>query len=389
MAQRQPRHIIFLIDSLGLGGAERLLVTYLQHFPIDRFEARVCACNVRDGNPMADDIRRLTQIPVDMLLMRRLTDPRGLPRLLRYLHEQRADLIHTQLLSSNILGGIAGKMLGIPVVSTQHIYDAPPKGTRSYWRRQLMWWVLRHCHDRIIAVSEGTRRHHLRMGRLAPDKIVTLYNGIDLSAFTAGFEANRQATRRALGIPPDAPLLITVAVLRPAKGIQYLLEALPAILEAMPEARYLVVGSGDYEDHLKGLATSYGLADRVIFTGVRHDVPNLLSISDLFVLPTLDEALPTVLAEAMAAQKPIVASRVGGVPEMVEHGCNGLLVPPADPASLAHACLQVLQNPDQARAMACAGREIVEQRFNIQRQVGRLGDLYQQVLAERERRNGR
>jgi glycosyltransferase involved in cell wall biosynthesis len=389
MVHIQPRRIIFLIDSLGLGGAERLLVTYLQHFPTHRFEARVCACNVRDGNPIADDIRRLTQVPVDMLPMRRLTDPRGLPRLLRYLREQRADLIHTQLLSSNILGGMAGKLLGIPVVSTQHMYDAPAKRTRSYWRRQLMWWVMRHCHDRVIAVSEGTRQHHMRMGRLAPDQVVTLYNGIDLSAFTPGLETSRQATRQALGIAPDAPLLITVAVLRPAKGIQYLLEAMPSILEAMPETRYLVVGSGDDEDRLKGLVMRYGLADRVVFTGARRDVPVLLSASDLFVLPTLDEALPTVLAEAMAAQKPIVASGVGGVPEMVEHGRNGLLVPPADPSSLAHACLRVLQNPDQAGAMACAGRQTVEQRFNIQRQVRRLADLYEQVLAERERRNGR
>ena len=144
-----------------------------------------------------------------------------------------------------------------------------------------------------------------------------------------------------------------------------------------------MVGSGKQEDSLKELAKTHGVADRVIFSGQRNDIPNLLAICDLFVLPTLGEALPTVLAEAMAAQKPIVASNVGGVPEMVEHGHNGLLVPPADPASLAEACLQLLQNAGEADAMARAGREIVERRFSIHLQGQRLSDLYQGLLAER------
>jgi glycosyltransferase involved in cell wall biosynthesis len=233
-----------------------------------------------------------------------------------------------------------------------------------------------------VAVSEGTRQHHIRLGKLAPEKVVTLYNGIDLSCFSLNGQFDRRASRQALGIPLDAPVLITVAVLRPPKGIQYLIEALPTILQAVPEARYLVVGSGQHEAALKELAQTYGVAERVIFTGARDDVPALLSMSDLFVLPTLTEALPTVLAEAMAAQKPIVASSVGGVPEMIEHGCNGLLVPPADPAKLAAACLQLLQDQAQARAMAYAGRQIVEQRFNIRKQVEHLGDLYQELLAK-------
>jgi glycosyltransferase involved in cell wall biosynthesis len=222
------------------------------------------------------------------------------------------------------------------------------------------------------------------MGGLAPDKVVTLYNGIDLSRFTARDRAENLATRQSLCIPPDAPLLTTVAVLRPAKGIQYMIEALPRILEVVPETRYLVVGGGQHENELKALARSRGVAERVIFAGVRSDVPSLLAMSDLFVLPTLGEALPTVLAEAMAAQKPIVVSEVGGVPEMIEHGRNGLLVPPADPDRLAEACLQLLQDPDRADAMARAGREIVERRFDIHQQGQRLSGLYRKILAERQ-----
>ncbi len=385
MTQTDRIRIVMLIDSLGLGGAERLLTIYLQHFDTTRFELRVCALQVREDNPIATDIGQLG-IPVDLVPVHHLRDLAGLPRLVRYLRRQRTDLLHTQLEFADTLGSIAARMLNIPAVSTLHTFENPSKGSRTYWRLKLRWWLLGHFCQQVIAVSEGTRQHYIRMGDLKPDKVITIYNGIDLSRFTFQNEAERLAKREALGIPPEAPLLTTVAVLRPPKGIQYLIEALPAILEAVPETYYLVVGDGQHRHTLKELARAHKVTDRIIFTGVRNDIPDLLAISDLFVLPTLGEALPTVLAEAMAAQKPIVVSNVGGVPEMVEHGRNGLLVPPADPARLAEACLQLLQNPDQAHAMGQTGREIVEQRFNIRKQVQRLGDLYQEILARHRKR---
>lgn len=379
MRPTQRARIVLLIDSLGMGGAERLLTIYLKHFDTDRFEPRVCALQIRENNPIGAAIEQLG-IPVDLVPVRHLRDALAVPRLVAYLRRQKADLLHTQLEFSDTLGSLAARIVGIPTVSTLHTYDDPPQGSRTYRRLKLRWWILRKFCDRVIAVSEGTRQHHLRLGGLPPDKVVTLYNGIDLSRFDGHHKTGHAAHRQTFGIPPEAPVLITVAVLREAKGIQYMIKALPTILEAVPEARYLVVGDGEQEQVLKELAGSLGVADRVIFTGVRNDIPDLLAIGDLFVLPTLGEALPTVLAEAMAAQKPIVVSEVGGVPEMVEHGRNGLLVPPATPASLAEACCQLLQNRAQADAMACAGREVVEQRFNIQQQGQRLGDLYQELL---------
>ncbi len=385
MTTTSRARIVLLIDSLGMGGAERLLTIYLQHFDTAHFEPRVCVLQIRQNNPLSAEIQRLG-IPVDLVPVRHLRDPLGVPHLVRYLRHQNVDLLHTQLEFSDTLGSIAAKIVGIPTVSTLHTFDDPPKGSRTYLRLKLRWWVLNHFCDRVIAVSEGIRQHHIRVGGLAPEKVVTIHNGIDLSRFTSPTSTDCQAGRQALGIPPGAPLLTTIAVLRLAKGLQYMIEALPAILEAVPETRYLVVGSGDHENTLKELAESTGVAERVIFAGTRHDVPNLLALSDVFVLPTLGEALPTVLAEAMAAQKPIVASSVGGVPEMVEPGRNGLLVPPADPASLADACLQLLQNTDRARAMGRAGGEIVKQCFNVRQQGQHLAELYQELLTNQ---NGR
>lgn len=384
MPNAHRKRIALLIDSLGLGGAERLLTIYLQHFDTSRFEPRVCALQTRNDNPIAADIQRLG-IPVDQVPVPHLRDLGAIPRLRSYLRRHKIDLLHTQLEFSDTLGSIAAKLAGIPTVTTLHTFDAPEEGTRLYWRLKLRWWVMRHFCDRVLAVSEGTRQHHLHMGRLSPQKVVTLYNGIDLTRFTPVTPAERQATRAEFGIPPDAPLLTTVAVLRPPKGIQFMIEAMPAILNTAPQTRYLIVGDGQHRDTLQTLAHTRGVAGRVIFAGTRHDIPRLLAAADAFVLPTLTEALPTVLAEAMAAQKPIIASNVGGVPEMVEHGRNGLLLSPAEPDQLAKACLQLVQNPQQAQAMGAAGRQIVEEKFNITRHVQQLGDIYQEVLLERGR----
>jgi glycosyltransferase involved in cell wall biosynthesis len=249
-----------------------------------------------------------------------------------------------------------------------------------------MWQILRRFCARIISVSEGTRQHYIHQMNFPPDKIMTMYNGINLAPFEATGMQQRQAVREELQIPPHAPVLATVAVLRPPKGIQYMLEAMPRILEAVPDARYLVVGDGEHRATLHELARTQEVAEQVIFTGARKDVPAMLAASDIFVLPTLTEALPTVLAEAMGTRKPIIASAVGGVPEMVETERNGLLVPPAEPARLAEACIRLLRNPAEAQLMGQTGQAIARERFEITVQAQHLGTLYQALLAEKTQR---
>jgi glycosyltransferase involved in cell wall biosynthesis len=369
---------VFLIDALGMGGAENLMVSFLNHFDRTHFETRVCVLGVRQGNPIAGQIEELGY-PVDMVPISRLRDATAMPRLLHYLREQEVDILHTQLEHANTLGNLVAALQGIPSVCTLHTFDDPPRGTSKYWRYQLMWWSLRANCDRVLAVSEGTRQHHIRVGGLPPDKIVTMYNGIDLTRF-ARTPADRSRMRSALGIPPDATVLMTVAVLRQPKGIQYMLDALPAVLESAPDVYYLLVGGGPYEAELKALAAERGVTDRVVFTGMRQDVPDLLAAGDVFVFPTLGDALPTVLAEAMASRLPIVACEIGGVPEMVEDGVNGLLVPSADAARLAEACIRLAGDPARREEMGRAGYAIAQQRFEVHAQVDNLVNLYFELL---------
>ena len=372
--------VAYVIDGLGMGGAERLMVPILKHLDRDHFEAYVCALQSKDGNPMADEIRALG-IPVDCLNIQHLRDLNALPRLIKYLKGTGADLVHTQLEFANILGSISAKFLRLPSVCTIHVMPALNVKPKLKLHQRVEWFALRQFCDRVISVSEEARQYHRKISGAATGQVVNIYNGIDLSHFVdMDREQARVAVRTEFGIPGDANMLTTVAVLRPPKGIQFMLRALPAILEANPNTWYLVVGSGSHQKTLVEEAEKAGVSHRVIFAGMRKDVPQLLAASDVFVLPTLTEALPTVLAEAMAARLPIVASRVGGIPEMITDGQNGCLVEPEDIPGLVRACNRLLNDPAQRAAMGAEGWKVVHRSFNIEQQVDQLETLYFEQL---------
>jgi glycosyltransferase involved in cell wall biosynthesis len=359
-----------------MGGAERLMIPILKHLSRTHFDPFVCALQSKDGNPMAQEVRALG-IPIHCLEMQHLRDWNALPRLIKYLNWIGADLVHTQLEFANILGNISARYLHLPSVCTIHVMPSLNVKTKSKLHQKLEWFVLKRFCDHVIAVAEEARQYHLQISGASSDRVSTIYNGIELSGFQElDREFERARVRAELGVPAHADLLTTVAVLRPQKGIQYMIRALPTVLVSKPNTYYVVVGDGVHRDTLIEEANNAGVSNRVIFTGMRNDVIRLLTASDIFVLPTLTEALPTVLAEAMAAKIPIVASRVGGIPEMITDGQNGCLVESEDVAGLATACIDLLDHPEKRRAMGNEGWKIVHQQFNIERQVNKLEDLY-------------
>ncbi len=380
-----PKHIIYLIDGLGMGGAERLMIPLLQHLDRARFLPRVAYLHARDGNPLLPDLHAL-HIPVDYLPVQHLRDLTALPRLRRYLQRHQADLVHTQLEFSNILGNLAAKTLHLPSVCTLHVLPSSESRLKTRLHQHLEWLALRLFCDRVIAVSEQTREDYRARSGIPAYRLVTIYNGIDLTPFTRlQPDLERASVRSEFSLPPDVFLLITVAVLRPPKGIESMIRALPAVLQAHPNTCYLIVGDGPHRHALEQEVHTLGLTRQVIFAGMRRDIPRLLAASDLFILPTLTEALPTVLAEAMAARLPILASAVGGIPEMVQDGLNGRLVTPGQPEDLANACIDLLSNPQARQRMGQQGWQIVQTRFNIVTQVRQLETLYE----EEWRRYGR
>jgi glycosyltransferase involved in cell wall biosynthesis len=232
----------------------------------------------------------------------------------------------------------------------------------------------------VVAVSGAVRDAWAAAG-LSAERVVVVPNGVDLAEGRAApGAAERRAVRRELGVAQGAPVVATVSLLRPGKGLEVLLAAAPAVLAAHPRARFAVVGDGPARAELEAGAAAGGVGEAVAWTGFRRDVPALLAAADLFVLPSLDDAFPTAILEAMAAGLPVVATRAGGIPEIVDDGATGLLVPPGDAAALARAISTLLADPAARKSLGEAGRRRAGERFSTAAWLGRLERVYGEAL---------
>lgn len=375
--------LLWLIDSLATGGAERLVASFARHLDRQRFDFLVCSLAEIDGNPMAAELER-GGVRVILLGLRNLRDLAAFRRLVRLIRREKIDLIHTHLLYADIWGAVAGMLAARPVLSTLHVTeDSSDAGKKERLRQGLARWMARRWTRKVIAVSEAVQRHCVDHNRLPAGRVVTIHNGIALHDFSLPATFDRDRKREGLRLPPNVPVIITVAVLRPGKGHEILLRAAPRILSEFPEARFLIVGNGPLAAELEHSAVASGLAQRVIFTGLRRDIAELLAISELFVLPTLRDAFPTTLLEAMAMRLPVVASRVGGVPEIVAEEFTGLLVAPNDSAALGESIVTLLRDPSRMTKMGARGRARVEAEFSAEVWARRIEHLYETCLEEK------
>ena len=370
-----------MIDNLGPGGAEKLTVQILERINKNLFDIRVCVLQERQGNPFETDIKK-SGIKVDFLDISRLRNLFNLPKIIRYLHSIRPNIIHTQLQFSDILGIMAGKILGIPCVSTQHTMDESTENLLASIRKKATWFCLRYFCDLVITVSEETRKFHLKFGKLNPKKTITIYNGINIQDFLEIPFASREETRKALGIPLNTYLVTTVAVLREQKGIQYMIAAIPEIIVKIPNFSYMIVGNGVYRTKIEEIINELDVRSYIYLIGHREDVPQLLNASDVFVLPTLGDALPTVLFEAMASRIPIVSTSVGGVPEIISNNKNGILVAPKNSHALSNEIVRLHENPLLSKNLCTEGYGTVQRKFNIHSQVDALQNLYLEVIID-------
>jgi glycosyltransferase involved in cell wall biosynthesis len=302
-------------------------------------------------------------------------------KLRRYLRRRRIDIVHTYNFYGNVFAIPPARLAATPVVIAS-IRDRGPYLTPTQRR------VQRHvCQlaDRVLVNADAVRDWLIRQG-YDESRIVVIRNGVDLNRFAQPAEPARLQAE--LALPPQVPVVTVVSRLHRLKGIEHFLEATAILRARFPEARFLIVGETnpqerDYQRELFALSARLGLADRVVFTGLRTDVPDLLAGTSVSVMPSLNEALSNVLLESMAAGVPVVATRVGGTPEVIEDGVNGLLVPPADPMALANAIGTLLADPSLASRLGRAGRRHVDERFSMARMVSATERLYQSLLEHR------
>ncbi len=384
-----PR-VLHLIETLGRGGAERLLYWTLKSLDRTRYEGIVC--HLLDVETSWREPIQELGYDVHCIGMSSTYDVRrGITALFRLIREQRIDLIHSHLYFPNIYGGLAGWLRSIPVVSSLHnlVYEPEILIDNKHFsvlkqRGFLMadWLSVRLCRPVLIAVSDAIRKSGIANLGVREKDIVTIHNGIDPEFFSNGGQSAGHLKRH-LGIGDSDPVLLSVARMIALKGHRYLLQALPVIRKFFPMTQLVLVGGGPLEDQLKQLATQLGVRNGVHFVSSQGDVREFILACDVFVAPSLSEGFGLSLVEAMALGRPCVASDTGGIPEIVEDEGSGILVPARDSERLATAVSRLLRDPELRVRMGRRGREIVETRFNIRDAVRRLEQLYDGILKGR------
>ncbi len=372
--------MLHLITSLERGGAENHLLALLTHADRTAFEFEVA---VLRGEGELVQIFRQAGFAVHLLQARNRLDPFALQRLSSVIRHGQFDILHSHLFRADIFAGLAISQLGerAPLlVSTRHNDDRfflnPFVG--------LVHYAVSSRQDLIIAISDHIARFTVSRGVRDPSRVRRVYHGIE-PPVTESLEREGQQIRRELGIAADAFVVGNVGRLAPQKGQRHLITAMPLLLEQVPNAHAVIAGAGDLERYLRDLTLEVGAADRVHVLGARRDIPALMHAMDVFAMPSIWEGFGLVLLEAMAAGRPIVASRVATIPEVVLDGETGLLVPAGEPLALAEALVQLAHDPERARALGEAGRERLRQHFSIEKMVGDTELLYRQVLEERGR----
>lgn len=370
--------VLWLIDSLAVGGAEA--AAFARAVDPRRVELHVASLHGTDSRWQ----RALEQlgIPLSDLRARHRRDLAAFRRLLRLVRRQRIDLVHAHGDRASIWAGLCARLTGLPSVAT---LGAGPADEREPGRGavpgRLLAFVLNRWCSGVVAVSEAARTRHLQGGRIRGDRVAVIHNGIDVEAHAAAGR-ERDRARRELGLRPNQQVVMALSALREGKGLDVLLRAVASLARDHARLRLLVAGEGPLRERLETLVRNCGLEGHVRWLGQRDDVAELLAAADVFVLPSLYEDFPAVLVSAMAAARPVVATRAGAIPEVVEDQRSGLLVPPGDAVKLAGAVDTLLRDPERAAALGAAACERARERFSARAWTARLEAQYRGALGQ-------
>jgi glycosyltransferase involved in cell wall biosynthesis len=360
--------LLQVTEDLGMGGLEQVVATICRNVDRERFEPAVLC--LRDKGPIADQLEA-DGVPVYLLdSPAGKTDYFAFRRVARLIRRERFDVVHTHNTSAFTDGGLGAKLAGVPtLIHTDHARVFPDK-----LRYMVAEHLLSHLAYRVVGVSEDTSRNLIRYEKISRRKLITIPNGIDARRYDV--KVDIAAKRRELGIPAEGPVIGLGARLEHQKGIIYLLQAMAQLRTRVPGLTCVIAGSGEREEELKAAARELGVDDSVRFVGLRLDLPELLKVFDLYMLPSIWEGLPMAILEAMGAGCPIVASDVGGLRTAIESGVNGCLIPPQNPEAIADAVAELLASPATRRRYAEAAKRTFHERFSATAMTGRYEKLY-------------
>lgn len=376
MKTARPR-ILHVVTSLAVGGAQRHLATLLAGLR-DSYDCDLIYFKdpdmVAELRPLVGDLRAIDLSGPAAFL--------NVWRLAAHIRRGRYRIVHTHLLKADMWGLLAARLAGVrAVVATKH-------NTEARLRNPL--YALLHggaCRSasRVVAISSAVAEYMTTVGRARGNNMAVIHYGLEDGPPVQPDAAMR--VRMGFGIGMNLPLVLCAARLDPQKDHETLLRAWRLVLDRLPSSNLILAGGPQlggqaYAAGVKSLANDLGLAGKVIFAGVRRDIPDLMAACDVFTMSSRWEGLGLVLLEAMRTGRPVVATRVGGIPEVVAHGETGLLVPPGEPAALAAALVELLDNRKRAKAFGEAGRRRFETRFTADKMVGKFSDVYAQLVGQ-------
>ncbi len=378
-----PLSVYKFVTEFGVGGTEMQVLGLAEHFDPMRFSLAF-GCLRRQGateREYGDRGWSISEYPI-----KRFASAGAVRQMMRLTHELRSRkplIMHSYNFYANVFSVPAARLAGVPCVIAS-IRDMGVYLTPMQLRVQR--WVCSLA-DRVVVNADAVRDWLVEDG-YAAGKILVIRNGARIPVFDK--EVVRPGVRAELGIPAAAKVVMMVSRLNPQKGIEHLLESAPTILARVPDAWFVIVGDVVMEskarEHAYGhllasRATELGVAERVIFTGLRRDIPSLLAAADVSVLPSLSEGLPNSVIEAMAIGLPVVATKVGGIPELIRHGRSGLLVSPGDTMALAKSVIAVLSNPFLSNRLGESARLHIQDGFSFEKMFQETVELYHTVLA--------
>lgn len=368
--------VLHLIDSAGMYGAERVILTLLDELKGTSFRGILgCIREPSSEVPVVAEEAMKRGLDVEFFTMKRGLNILGAMQILRHARRNDIRILHTHGYKPNILLNTVPRD-GIKVVSTVHGWAKGTAGSRASIYEMVDALSLRRM-DRLVAVSGAVRDDLVKRG-MRRDNVDMIYNGLPLESYDS--RAADPDVRSDLGLPQDAFVIGAVGRLAAVKGFEYLIDAMALVIGEIPNCRLIVAGDGPMREDLNRRISTLGLTSSIQLVGYQASIVRFLSAIDLFVMPSLSEGLPVALLEAMACRKPVVASSVGGIPEVVVDEQSGALCPPADPESLAVRIQQLFHDVSGRGRIAALGRKVVEENFSAKGMARRYQQLYAELL---------
>lgn len=395
---QKKNKIIHIITRLDKGGsAENTLLTALginkKKYEVilvkgPTFESRM---SNKEHATISADLKeaqlkgvRIVNLPFLLRRINPVYDLLSLFSLYVFLIKEKPTIVHSHTSKAGLLGRLAAKLAGVPIiVHTPHGhvffgYFGPFK-TKIFI---LLEKLASRITDKIVTLSNREKEDYLLFKIAEEEKFSVIFSGIGLNKFKEPLLSEKQNLRTELGIPENSLVVGTAGRLVPVKGPEFMLQAAKYIISRYPDTYFIFTGDGPLENDLNRKALEMGISENIIFLGWRDDVAQIISIYDIFVLPSLNEGMGRVLAEAMALGKPIVASKIGGIPDLVIHGKNGFLVPPKNPKELAKYIQVLIEDKDKRGKMGLRGKEM-SLNFSAGGMIEKIASLYKELLKQK------